>query len=233
MKITDEGFAILEGDTHLSKWIEETGKIDHNQNLYLRFREMNVCPGQTVIDVGACLGDTTVPLAEIVGTEGRVFAFEPNPEPFACLCYNTRNYPQVKCLPYALGDRNGTVTLTSQKNIGASFIVENGDVIAPMVRLDQLDIQGVRFIKIDVEGYELNVLKGALQTIEHRPKLYVETAVHSKRYRIERRAVYSFLEDLGYSITPHYLEMEDAPQYDFLATPNVLPLTKEAKTDTT
>jgi len=103
MIITKEGFAVLEHDTHLSRWIEGSGRIDHNEKV-----NQNVCKyfnrGDWVVDAGASLGDHTVPYASKVGPQGRVFAFEPQKESFQCLEYNTKEFPNVTCLNYALGD---------------------------------------------------------------------------------------------------------------------------------
>ena len=59
MKITKEGIAILENDTHISKWVEESGKLDHDQNdipLILKY----INEGDTVVDCGAFIGDHTI-----------------------------------------------------------------------------------------------------------------------------------------------------------------------------
>jgi hypothetical protein len=94
----------------------------------------------------------------------------------------------------------------------------------------------VRFIKIDVEGFERQVLKGAYTTISGcRPKLLIETAVHAERYSEEaRRWLYRYLEDeLCYTVTPHYLSLEEAPQYDIFAQPPILCLTNQCEARTT
>lgn len=238
MKITEKGWAVIEGDTHISLWIATTGMIDHGQRYEKRFREFGLNAGDTAIDIGAFVGDTTVPMAEVVGREGRVFAFEPNPEAFACLVYNTRLYPQVRCFNYALGNSTALAAMKIAPNMGASHI-KAGDYdvahLTPLTTLDSFELTGVRFIKIDVEGFELEVIAGAMKTIHFsRPRMMIETATHGEKFTTNhRRALYSWLEDQHYKVTPHFLSLEEAPQYDILAEPILFDLTSEPKTCTT
>jgi hypothetical protein len=222
MRITKAGWAVINGDTHLSKWIDETGLIDHGQNLTDQYRELGIRPGDTVVDVGACLGDTTVPLAEVVGPEGRVYAFEPNPEPFACLMYNTHRYDTVTYIQV-------------HSNIGASYLSTHKEALpVAMTTLDKYELSGVRFIKIDVEGWELEVLAGAERTVNVcHPTMKIETAVHCARYNTTRRNLYKWLKDHGYSCEPEELDMEKHPQYDIIAKHNVSDLTNETEQHTT
>jgi FkbM family methyltransferase len=235
MRITEAGWAVIDGDTHFSKWIEETGLIDHGQNLTGQYRELGIRPGDTVVDVGACLGDTTVPLAEVVGPEGRVYAFEPNPEPFACLMYNTHRYPQVRCFPTALGYREAIAYIHVTPNIGASHLSNHRDALPIVVTtLDGYELSGVRFIKIDVEGLEMEVLAGAERTVNVcRPIMKIETAVHCARYNVSRRNLYRWLKAHNYNSEPEELDLEEHPQYDIIAKPVVSDLTNEVEDHTT
>jgi FkbM family methyltransferase len=237
MRITEAGWAVANSDTHLSKWIEETGLIDHGQHLREHYIELGMRPGDTVIDIGACLGDTTVPMAEAVGPEGRVYAFEPNPEPFACLMYNTHRYPQVRCFPLALGCSpvDQIVHLMPHDNIGASHLNHpDGGKPVVLTTLDKFEISGVRFIKMDVEGGELAVLAGAERTIGVcRPTLKIETAVHAARFGTTRQELYRWLEHSGYVCEPEEKDLEEHPQYDIIAKPNDLCLTNHTEPRTT
>jgi FkbM family methyltransferase len=239
MKITKEGWAIIEGDTHIGPWIEQTGEIDHGQKYAERFTEFGLRPGDTAIDIGALVGDTAIPMADVVGRGGKVFAFEPNPEAFACLVYNTRFHRQVKCLPYALGNDHTLAAIRTTPNVGASHInrdqLINKACLVPMTTLDVLELSYIRFIKIDVEGYELEVIAGAQQTIErYRPSMMIETAVHGEKFKVNhRRALYNWLEERDYKVAPHFLSLEEAPQYDIFAEPKLFELTTEPPKCTT
>ena len=129
-----------------------------------------VQPGQTVIDIGANIGYFTAHLARGVGNAGVVHAFEPEPVNHQLLARNMRDngLQQVQLHAAALGDAPGRAKLhTTAYNGGmhrlyASVCCEGPTVDVPVFRLDDLFAPGsVSLIKIDVEGYEHAVLRGA------------------------------------------------------------------------
>ncbi len=166
--------------------------------------------GDTVIDAGAWIGGHTMAYAKKVG-EGSVYAFEPNPYAFECLKRNTKPIPQypvpyVKCENCALGDKLQTVSISLNKGwYDSGYIVEAQDSLE-VVRMDTLDNYELapNFIKIDVEGCELKVLKGADRTIEkHRPKMVIEI----NKPALERQGdnptdVLNWLNDNRYALNP-------------------------------
>ncbi len=131
-------------------------------------------PGDTVLDIGANIGMVTILLARLTGEEGRVHAFEPNPRLIRLLrqVIDRNHLTNVKLHPIALGPESATLELRIPKlNSGAASLVRNrgmSDCEVVRVAVEQLsavaareDIQSVRLIKIDVEGYEAEVLRGA------------------------------------------------------------------------
>jgi FkbM family methyltransferase len=173
-------------------------------------------PG-TVIEVGANMGVHTVPLATELARLGRsMFVFEPQPVIFQQLCANLaiNGLMNVTALPYACGSEHGTVSFTapdycSPGNFGGTSMSASAATpsvrTAPCHTLDSL-IQDapVSLIKIDVEGYELQVLQGASNILAHsHPVLYVENdrAEHSAQ-------LIQWLMNQGYRlwwhITPAY-----------------------------
>lgn len=214
--LTKEGFAVVRGDTHLSKWIEETGQIDHGQRIAERFKAY-FSEGDIVVDVGASLGDHTVPYAQIVGERGSVFAFEPLPVAWDALCYNIRNYPQVCPCHVALGDAQYETRIARSENLGASHLGLDGEITF-VDTLDAFEISNVKFIKIDVEGWELRVLRGAEQTImDSKPVIMFEVSPHYARTGTNASEVYRWLWDHGYKTE----DFGRGPQYDAIAVPNV------------
>ncbi len=130
--------------------------------------------GDTVLDIGANIGLVTVLLAMLAGKEGQVHAFEPNPRLVHLLrqVIDRNHLGNVKLHSIALGPEPGDLELRIPKlNSGAASLVRNRDipdceVIKVEVRqLDTVaaheDIRSVRLIKIDVEGYESEVFRGA------------------------------------------------------------------------
>lgn len=222
MRITKGGFAVIDDDTHFSKWIEQTGQIDHGQFIERSFRKW-FGEGDTVIDVGACLGDHTVPYAQIVGDKGQVFAFEPNQEAYECLIHNTQNYPQIKCFNFGLSDIEKDLGFVRHSNLGASYLTDDGSAkvkVKPLNSITNLfDLTKVKFIKIDVEGWELNVLNGCKEMItQSKPIIMIEIAAcHQERYGNTPIDIYKWLKDNGYNVG----EVLNEPQYDLVVYPNM------------
>jgi FkbM family methyltransferase len=143
-------------------------------------------PG-TILEVGANVGSQTIALAKTAKTVGAVvMAFEPQPFVFQNLCANLalNGISNVAAWPFACAAEEGSVWLphldySRSNNFGgisvqAEEIPEGVEV--PCVRLDDMTgARGVRLMKIDVEGFELQVLQGAQQILARdRPVLYVE-----------------------------------------------------------
>jgi FkbM family methyltransferase len=142
--------------------------------------------GRTIIDIGANNGSFAVDFAHLVGDKGNVYSFEPQRIIFYQLCGNVfmNGIDNVHCYNLAIGNsdtdiqvqkpnyfQNGNVNFGDVK-VGK---VEGESVSVQQRRLDYFDFNDVVFIKIDVQGYELNVIKGAENTIrKHRPYLFVE-----------------------------------------------------------
>jgi len=138
--------------------------------------------GMTVMDVGANLGLYSLLISRAVGPSGKVYAFEPVPEIFARLKEHIalNNATNVIPVPIALSDEKGTVKM-SVAGCGSSFFRHlSGEFVEVQVeRLDDFvereGIEKVDAIKIDVEGAELRVIRGADKTIRRdKPILMVE-----------------------------------------------------------
>jgi FkbM family methyltransferase len=148
-----------------------------------------VSPGDAVIDVGANVGAYTVLLSKLVGPTGRVFAFEPVPENYAVLAYAIKHLSLANVIPFALGLSNSegsaVMEIPSFKINGESLydsrIVDCAtpglrSVSVPIKTLDSIGIERCTFLKIDVEGHEVQVLCGARETIRRcRPAILMET----------------------------------------------------------
>lgn len=227
MQITDFNVAVVDAghDQYLSRWVEQAGRLD----LVAKWLEPFRCympEGARVVDVGACLGDHTVTYAQFVGTTGQVCAFEPNPEAFECLRYNSRAFPQIALYPLALGGRNGTGRLVpNYANLGNTKIIPtDSDSGVPTVKLDVIAAPWSRldFMKIDAEGMEPEILDGAAQTISrHHPVLLMEVNSYELALRGYRPAsIYERLDILGYRVS-HVRPADtlEGSELDILAVP--------------
>lgn len=137
-------------------------------------------PGMRVADVGANQGIYTLLFSDLVGCEGTVYSFEPEPFLFESLQKNcNRNHiTNVECFPFGLGEKETSVSMMpGALNSGDNRVVlsETAGAISVMIRrIDQV-LQNVAldFVKIDVQGYELEVLKGMRGLLQARPEIVV------------------------------------------------------------
>jgi FkbM family methyltransferase len=136
-----------------------------------------------------------------------VCAFEPVPEHIDCFRRNLagvtdRQTKRVYLYDYALGYVEGKLHIgTTPDNSGNAHILTHGHGIEIKVkRLDDHVFQDVDFIKIDVEGFELDVIKGGKTTIlAHKPVMVVEQKPgHGQRYGVSDRAAVDQLLAWGY-----------------------------------
>jgi FkbM family methyltransferase len=172
-----------------------------------------VRPGMTVVDVGANVGYFTLLFASLVGPHGKVYAFEPIPRVRQALRRNVEmnRAQQVVIRPEALGNDSGEsvmwegpsdhVGISSRRPIPKNRVAREWTVST--ARLDELlSSEGrVDLIKIDVEGFEFDVLKGSREILrKQHPSLIVEVTDQFLGERgYSARDLFSCLLELGYS----------------------------------
>ena len=168
------------------------GKKREQQTIQ-RFQRL-IKPGDTVIEVGSHIGYFSVLYAQLVGPTGRVFAFEPGDNNLPYIRANLARHPNAEIIEKAVSDQNGIVKfwledLSGQNNsmvenyhlldgnialAGLGSDVHKREVQVPSITLDtfveQIGLQNLspNFIKIDVEGAELFVLRGAKNLLSQR-----------------------------------------------------------------
>lgn len=221
---TKEGIWVLRHDSHISRWIEEKGSLQHDyQTLPLALQEIK--EGDVVVDAGAFVGDTAKPFLDRVGPTGKVLAFEPNLDACECLVLNLAGYDNAIISNAAITNRCGTVAWTTDPNAGAAYLDGSGISVAS-VTIDSLGLERCNFIKLDVEGCELRALKGARKTIvKLRPKLLIEinhTAL--ERQGTTAQEIYDWLAKHNYTwqeVLP--TDGTPTPQTDILCRPPVVP----------
>jgi FkbM family methyltransferase len=200
MKILDTGVAVLEKDSHVSRWVEQNeGKLDIAVPLLTPFRHL-IPEGGAVIDVGAMIGDHTITYAQWVGPKGIVHAFEPLWAAFVCLVHNMTTYPQVAPYCLALGAQNGIVRIHREENAGRSWLAEEGTQV-PMMTLDIFQPARLDFLKIDAEGCEPAILRGGRETIaKFKPAMLVEVNAFMLEKQGETIAtLVNLLDNYGYT----------------------------------
>jgi FkbM family methyltransferase len=157
-------------------------------------------PGMTVFDVGANIGYLTYLFCRGVEPGGQVFSFEPDAANFSELAANVKRNGIAFCSPLqaAVGAKDGVVCF--RPGLNGYIDAESGSLPdCPMISLDsfveQRSIPQVDLVKIDVEGWELDVLQGMRGILGrgHRPILYVEVHPQGFLGRGDPEKVCSFL----------------------------------------
>jgi FkbM family methyltransferase len=183
-------------------------KYDHNPTKNLAFVRKGIqaleitielCnKKRTVFQAGGHVGMWPLRLAR---SFERVYTFEPEPALYKCLVTNTRNYSNIITLRSALGHDLQPVRLRPSRSAG-TWRVESGPegtVEVPQTTIDAACRNDVDCIILDIEGYEVNALRGAAETIARcRPIIHVELLPRSKE-AIERH-----LAGLGYKVYREY-----------------------------
>lgn len=194
-----------------------------------------------VIDVGANIGAFSVQVADaIFPLNGTVYAFEPQRQIYQMLCGNLalNSVDNVYAEKTAVGSSNkpitvpkvdyykpasfGSVGLTGEfDDVGQDLDFGNGELVDQII-IDEYfkDIDHISIIKIDVEGMELDVVNGAINTInKHRPLMYIE---YYKQYNgatelktlIESLGYKTFVLDINFICVPE--EKLTLPEYEFI-----------------
>jgi FkbM family methyltransferase len=136
-------------------------------------------PGAVVVDAGANIGIYSRFLSRYVGPSGTVHAFEPSPENFQRLRAATRQFPNVKPIQAAVGERSGETKLYISDKLNVDHRTYEADgnsrraVSTEMVALDDYFKPGQRvdLIKMDIQGYESHAVHGANRVLADNPKI--------------------------------------------------------------
>lgn len=144
-------------------------------NLFLRDVDLDYIKDKDIIDAGAFTGDTSIPLSKI--TSGNIYAFEPFDESFELLNKNIKdnNIENIKPVKKSLGNMNGERSLflsgdnTQGITSDASFRQYDKEIKVEETTIDTFVEENnlnVGYITVDVEGAELDLLNGAINTIK-------------------------------------------------------------------
>jgi FkbM family methyltransferase len=186
-------------------------------------------------DVGANIGLFSLCAAKISGPEGRVVSFEPSPEVFRLLSENVENCSSIVALRYGVGNSESVAELASQGTSSAASFVEEVTLLSqhyhkevPIVKtkvsmrkldslIDSLPLPNL--VKVDVEGFELEALKGAKRLLESvRPFLIIE--IHPLQLALSGGGEQELLDLLKtYSYEYQVIDRNPNSLYSIVATP--------------
>jgi FkbM family methyltransferase len=200
-----------------------------------------VRPGDVVLDIGANIGLVTFTLASIVGETGYVHAFEPNPQMqrFITEALEYNRVTNVMLHPFALGAEDATLEMRIPiDHSGAASLIkkfkQNVTNISVPVKplssvLREIESQKIRFVKIDVEGFEPQVLQGAYDAFYNNPPDIILIELRSSSHLVDKHPTIKILRKLGYdffsipkslmSVQPRYFDPEKSQYigHDLLA----------------
>ena len=188
------GFWVPSKDVHIEDW--KAGKPFTQNKCLLKF--LDYCKTQNtrfknVIDIGAWCGTWAKAIEPYAR---KVIAFEPDKIHFECLLKNATINCEAR--REAVGSEEKYISLTDDNFTQAKRVDKSGDT--RMVTIDSLDYKDVDLIKIDVEGYEMEVLKGAQRTLQNTQYLMIELNNNTKKYGSSNAEVEKYIKLLGFKV---------------------------------
>lgn len=180
-----------------------------------------------VIDVGANVGLWSIAIAKLTNAK-KIIAFEPVPSAFDQMVKNTKKYPNIFCINSAVGSTNNDLVINAEFRSGMSSVLtirdttrqkygmdknETYQVNVPMVALDEelKDIGEISLLKVDVQGYEIEVFKGAENILNNTRILMTEVTYKTHYYGDQQ-----IMDYLNYiqSVTNFRLWVISTPNFD-------------------
>jgi FkbM family methyltransferase len=181
----------------------------HGDRIERRVLASRLRPGSVVVDAGANIGIYSQFLSKCVGPDGKVHSFEPSPDNFRRLRSATSGFSNVHANQLAVSDKTGESVLyiSDKLNVDHRAYPTEGETRRTLsiksIRLDDYFKPGERvdFIKMDIQGFELQALRGAERVLTENPK--AELLVEFWPYGLERAGtsgeeLVRFLRDRGF-----------------------------------
>jgi FkbM family methyltransferase len=213
---SEYNYLLFKNEDHISNSIRTSGGFDQELITFMNAKLRDI-PNGTVLDIGANLGSSVVPLAKH-NPQLSFVSFEPQKFIYYQLCANIlmNQLNNVDARNMAVGTRSGELTVpvtdvTNATNIGRWSISDldkstiGGDTQlthkVDVITIDSLGITDLKFLKIDVEGFELDVLRGATDTLRNNnyPPFTFE-CWESNEHAEQRQELFNFIHGLGYLI---------------------------------
>ena len=191
-----------------------------------------------VLDIGANIGWYSLLFDKYSPSSVSIYAFEPDPLNYGLLAINAErnNARKITCIPKALSDKSETKTLYlyPNKNRGRHSLLplNKGEkiqvattTIDEFVKESQIDPRRVKFIKMDVEGYEYFVLQGADTVLPHLPLLHTEYSLsYLQKGGIDPKQFIDLI--VGYQFNPYVIDaqggLRQMPHEQLIALPQAV-----------
>ncbi|MFC0876307.1 FkbM family methyltransferase [Saccharicrinis sp. FJH2] len=195
---------------HIDDWIQENIYfLGEYENAELKSIHNFLTEKSVFIDIGANIGLYTLYASRLVSYKGKVISFEPFPRNHAALVKNVKlnGFNNITCEKMAVGEREDFIKLyydENEHNLGMVTAMPVDQGISEDVKVTSLDdylqvhpVVKIDLIKIDVEGFEYNCLKGMKNTLsKFKPSLLIEILKDNESAQNENS--HSLLKELGY-----------------------------------
>ena len=188
------GFWVPSNDVHIQDW--KSGKPFTQNKCLLGF--IDYCEQENkkfnyILDIGAWVGTWSMAMNKFCE---RVVAFEPDALHYECLVKNVSE--DIETHQLAVGSEQKMISLSQGDFTQERRVVSDGTI--PMVTVDSMKIDDIDMIKIDVEGYEMEVLKGARESLKNTQYLMIELNNNTKKYGSNNIEVEEHIKSLGFKV---------------------------------
>lgn len=148
---------------------------ENNYDDYYDFDIITCGPEECLVDLGAYTGDSTLSFIRNFGLYKRIYCYEMTAGSMKVMQENLKDFDNIIYRQAAVGNANGSIYMTEFNGAPSSNLVSSeGNTEIPMVRLDDDICEPITFIKMDIEGSEIEAMKGAEQHIRRdKPKLAI------------------------------------------------------------
>jgi len=192
------GFWVPSNDAQIKDWRKKGTPYvqDRCLNSFIKYCSRNKVTLNNVLDVGAWCGTWSLAMQKFATN---INSFEPNNIHYECLQKNLKEFKNIKTFNHAVGSKNSSIKLSEESSTQNTRVIdEEGNV--PIRTIDSLGLENVDMIKIDVEGLEMEVLKGATDTLNNVKYLMIELNNNSKKYGSSNIEIEKHLSNLGFRV---------------------------------
>ena len=191
-----DGLWVPSTDAQIEQWRKKG--FPHMQDKclkqFVKWCEKNNKKFSLILDIGAWCGTWSMAMQKYAD---EIYCYEPNKIHFECLIKNLKTFQHIKLHNHAVGNRDGKIKLTSETATqNTRVLLEEGETV--ILKLDSMDIHNPDMLKIDVEGLEMEVLKGGHKLLENIEFVMIELNNNSKKYGSSNKLIQKHMKNLGF-----------------------------------
>lgn len=192
-----QGWYLPDTDIDFDRWILNGEYQKEHRDTILKFVKKEKKTLENALDVGAHVGFW---LRDMCKEFKYVYAFEPVDEVRHCLFENIKA-KNFHCYTYGLGNVDEVKKINyNPEETGNSYVSDEGNKEIAIRKLDNLNLPQIDYIKIDAEGYEMEVIKGGIKIVEkYKPLIHVEVkAKVLEKQGLIPNDIDKFFDEIGY-----------------------------------